>query len=192
MRIEQCGAFLAAALRETTPAGPQGTLSVRNAASVLEMADAYQNDGSTFYHSGDTVNALASYYYGFGWLHFGISSGLLITGSAPVCPFRDPCESLEGTEIQKRLHEKTARYSRLLDLACSSVECAPDPSTTAYDFALKIQCIAAIYAGSGKRFMVQGADEDALACFSYGHGWLDAGVTTGLFRIFAAREIFTV
>ena len=34
--------------------------------------------------------------------------------------------------------------------------------------------------------------EDALASFSYGHGWLDAGVTAGFFHILAERDLFTV
>jgi hypothetical protein len=37
-----------------------------------------------------------------------------------------------------------------------------------------------------------GRQEEALACFSYGHGWLDCGVETGLFSICANREMFTV
>jgi hypothetical protein len=156
------------------------------------MADAYLSDGSTFYASGDTVNALASYYYGFGWLHFGISAGILSSSSPVTCPFEGPCEILEDPEIRQKLAEKTSRYARLLDLARSSVECASDPSTASYDFAHKVQCIAATYADLGRRYVTQGTDEDALTCFSYGHGWLDAGVTAGLFRILAAREIFTV
>jgi hypothetical protein len=192
MKIEQCGILLATALRTTNSTAPQGTFSGRIAASVLEMAEAYQSDGSTFCASGDTVNALASYYYGFGWLHFGISAGILSSPSPVTCPFEGPGEILENPEIRQRLAEKTSRYARLLDLARSSVECASDPSTASYDFANKVQCIAATYADSGRRYMTQGTDEDALACFSYGHGWLDAGVTAGLFRILAAREIFTV
>jgi hypothetical protein len=34
--------------------------------------------------------------------------------------------------------------------------------------------------------------EDALAHFSYGHGWLDAGVTAGFFRIMTERDLFPV
>jgi hypothetical protein len=34
--------------------------------------------------------------------------------------------------------------------------------------------------------------EDALACFSYGHGWLDAAIRAGLIRITGNREIFAV
>ena len=40
--------------------------------------------------------------------------------------------------------------------------------------------------------MAAGQKEDALACFSYGHGWLDAGVQAGLFAVIANRDIFTV
>jgi hypothetical protein len=61
-----------------------------------------------------------------------------------------------------------------------------------HNAAKTILLITAVYAGQGTRYLVQGKAESALACFSYGHGWLDAAVRAGLFRITAERELFTV
>ena len=51
------------------------------------------------------------------------------------------------------------------------------------DFQKKSSSSHAVYAEQGDRYLRDGTYEDALACFSYGHGWLDAGVTAGLFTI---------
>jgi hypothetical protein len=67
-----------------------------------------------------------------------------------------------------------------------------EPATTSYDFAGRILTIAAVYAGHGDSCRLRGSYEDALASLSYGHGWLDAGVTAGYFRIVAQRDLFTV
>jgi hypothetical protein len=52
--------------------------------------------------------------------------------------------------------------------------------------------VAVVYARRGNYFLKSGSLEDALASFSYGHGWLDAGVTAGFFHILAERDLFTV
>jgi hypothetical protein len=155
------------------------------------MARAYESDGITFFVSGDPVNALASFYYGFGWLHFGLSSGLLSITPSPLCPFREPQEILQPP-FRAKLEEKTYRYAHLLDTALSSVKCAPDPATTSHGFAERIHSVAVVYARRGDYLLKSGSREDALASFSYGHGWLDAGVTAGFFRIMAERDLFTV
>jgi hypothetical protein len=155
------------------------------------MARAYESDGRGFSASDDRVNALASAWYGFGWLHFGMAYGLL-KGSVPAgCPFTSRCEPLPP-QFRERLHEKTGRYGHLLDTARHAVRPAPEAGTAANDFAGRVLCIASAYAESGNRCQVTGAMEDALARFSYAHGWLDAGVTAGLFLITAHRDLFTV
>lgn len=172
-------------------ANPVSSPLGRSAEAVLVMARAYESDGRTFLASGDPVNALASFWYGLGWLHFGIAYGLIVRELNPACPFRDPCEILPP-EYSLKLNEKTNRYERLLNTARCSVSCAPEMATGVYDFAERILLITAVYAEKGRGERECGRMEDALAAFSYGHGWLDAGVTTGLFRIQAHREIFTV
>jgi hypothetical protein len=155
------------------------------------MARAYESDGKTFFVSRDPVNALAGFYYGLGWLHFGLSSGLLAVTHPQGCPFSGSQEKLPP-QFMAKLEEKTDRYAHLLDTARSSVRCGSDPATTSHDFADRILAIAAVYAWQGDFCRKSGKTEDALASFSYGHGWLDAGVTAGFFCIVAERDLFTV
>jgi hypothetical protein len=192
MKITECRDALAADLARTRSASLRNTPLHGEAFAVAEMAQAYQKDGATFYTAGDLVNALAAFWYGAGWLHFGISSGLLICDSLnPWSPFGRPLEKLPQP-LAKNLTEKTLRYERLLNTGCCSVECSGEPATISHDFAGKVLFIALLYAAQGAGYHESGAYEDALACFSYGHGWLDAGVTCGYFRILAHRDIFTV
>ena len=191
MKIAECQCLLTAMLSLARIPAPQDTPLNKIAAYVLEMAHAYESDGTMFSETGDYVNALACYFYGFGWLHFGLSSGLLIGPVAAVCPFAGPDEELPE-RYRTQLEEKSVRYARLLDMAGSSVECAPDPATRSHDFAVQVLCIAEIYSRYGGQLLKSGVYEEALSCFSYGHGWLDAGVSAGLFRIMSGRDIFCV
>ncbi len=191
MKSSECHDLLTQTLSTTRISAPQSTHFNGVAAQILEMAYAYESDGVRFFQTGDPVNALASYYYGFGWLHFGGSSGLLSITLPAVCPFKGPREVLQS-QFREKLEEKTARYAHLLDVARTSVECSSDPATTSYVFARRILCITNTYAGRGAYLMDAGDHEGALASFSYGHGWLDAAVTAGFFRIVAERDLFTV
>ncbi|MDO9326607.1 MAG: DUF357 domain-containing protein [Methanoregula sp.] len=192
MKIAECQDALAVALTHCQNAAGPHTPLEREAFAILEMAGAYQKDGTTFYHKRDLVNALAAFWYGAGWLHFGIASGLLICDSqTQFCPFAGPSGKLPLL-LSEKLIEKTGRYERLLNTARSSVECAGETETICNNFAGNVLFITAQYADQGSRYNKTAAYEDALACFSYGHGWLDAGVTCGYFRILANRDIFTV
>ena len=192
MKIVKCQNELAAALLRTRSAAHPNTPLEREAFAIIEMAMAYQKDGTVFYNKGDLVDALAAFWYGTGWLHFGISSGLLhCECKNPFCPFAGSLEKL-SLSLAEKLQEKTIRYERLLDTARSSVECAGEPAIISNIFAGTVLFIIAQYAYQGVSYRKAGAYEDALACFSYGHGWLDAGVTCGYFRILAHRDIFTV
>ena len=192
MNIAECRDNLAAALACTRCSAPPHTPLEWEAFAVIEMAQAYKKDGTTFYSQGDLVNALAAFWYGAGWLHFGMSSGLLhCEGKNPFCPFAGHLEKL-SLPLAEKLQEKTIRYDHLLDTARFSVECAGEPETISNNFAGTVLFITAQYASQGASYRKAGAYEDARACFSYGHGWLDAGVTSGYFRITAHRDIFTV
>ena len=191
MKITECQILFTTTLSATRVSAPEGTHSNKIAALVLEMARAYESDGISFFVSGDPVNALASFYYGSGWMHFGLSSGLLTITTTPLCPFRDPLEVLQ-LPFRAKLEEKACRYAHLLDTALSSVKCAPDPATISHDFAERVFSVAIVYSRRGDYLLKSGLREDALASFSYGHGWLDAGVTAGFFRIVAERDLFTV
>jgi uncharacterized protein len=192
MKIRECQVLLSSALDNTRSNAPDGTALGDTAALELEMARAYLSDGTTFSTSGDSVNALASYFYAFGWLHFGCAYGTLrMDMKLPPCPFISPCERLPD-KVQGKLTEKTGRYERLLDTARSSVTCAPDPFTPSHLLAVRILGIAETYAGRGRWLRQEKRLEDALAGFSYGHGWLDAGVRAGLYVIIQNRDLFTV
>jgi hypothetical protein len=191
MKITECQILFTTTLSATRISAPESTPVNKIAALVLEMARAYESDGISFFVSGDPVNALASFFYGSGWLHFGLSSGLLTITTSPLCPFLEHQEVLQP-QFREKLEEKACRYAHLLDTALSSVKCAPDPATISYGFAERIFSIAVVYARRGDYLLKSGSPEDALASFSYGHGWLDAGVTAGFFRIVAERDLFTV
>jgi hypothetical protein len=191
MRPEDCLAMLAAVLDAASVAVPEKTGLSGSAGSVLVMAKAYESDGRTFFVSDDWVNALASAWYGFGWLHFGITYGLLESEVPAGCPFLSPCEPLPQ-QFRDRLLEKTGRYARLLDTARHAAVPSPQAGTAAGDFADRVLLIVSAYSRSGNLCHAAGALEDALARFSYAHGWLDAGVTAGMFTITDHHDLFTV
>jgi uncharacterized protein len=189
MKIADCRCLFTATLSMTRVPAQEDTPVNSIAVSVLGMARAYESDGTMFLVSGDPVNAHAAFYYGFGWLHFGLASGLLAVTGVAVCPFTGQPE-IFPLPFRAKLEEKSNRYGRLLDTARSSVVCAPDPATIPHDFALRVLFTAGVYDRQGQHHLKSGAQEEALACFSYGHGWLDAGVAAGLFRITSNRDIF--
>jgi hypothetical protein len=191
MRTEKCLDLLATLASTAIITAPENTPLHRSAEAILVMARAYESDGRTFLGSADPVNALASAWYGSGWLHFGISYGLLEMSLPAGCPFMSACERLPPAFAGK-LAEKAGRYKRLLDTARASVKGSGEPSTAGFGFSEKVLFIASVYAGQGSGYLRKGAREDALACFSYGHGWLDAGVSAGLFSITDHRDLFTV
>lgn len=191
MKTEECLALLARVLDTASVAVPEKSALSGSCRSVLVMAKAYESDGRTFFASDDRVNALASAFYGFGWFHFGITDGLLKSTVPAGCPFFSPCEPLPP-QFRDRLLEKSGRYEHLLDTARHAVRPAPEAGTAAGNFADRVLLIVSVYAESGNRCNVTGAYEDALARFSYAHGWLDAGVTAGLFVITDHHDLFPV
>jgi len=154
------------------------------------MANSYLSDGDHFLSSSDAINALASWSYALGWLDAGDCLGLI---SAPV---RDRCwifsEITPCIWEKDCLLEKTDRYHALLSSALKSVVPAPEPETLMYETADRFILAANVSGHFGRYFLSIGRMQNALGAFSYGHAWLDAGVRTGLFRIFGKREIFTV
>ncbi|OPY38722.1 MAG: hypothetical protein A4E35_00506 [Methanoregula sp. PtaU1.Bin051] len=192
MNVRECQALLATTLTGTTCTAPERTPAWRTKQSILRMASAYESDGRTFMSGGDPVNALAAFLYGLGWLHCGASAGLLVIKiENHGCPFAGSSADIPASQYAK-LDEKTNRYAHLLTTAIASVSPAPDPGIPLHAFALQVRFIAEVYLHQGNKKVSDGNLEEALACFSYGHGWLDAGVEMGLFSIHAYREIFTL
>jgi hypothetical protein len=190
MRVADCGHLLSGDVRSAHITVPEKTALHATAKDILEMAAAYLHDGNTFLSQGDWVNALAAFCYAYGWLHFGATTGYfeMQPASCPVStPFERAPESLCG-----KLEEKAGRYARLLDRARSAVIASPAQGTVMHTAAERVLTISTVYARQGDAFRLLGQPQDALACFSYGHGWLDAAVRSGIFSLVSDRDLFTV
>jgi len=193
MKIKDTQQILAECLAATRLIPPEDTHLHDIGQRIYQMSAAYEEDGLTFCASGDLVNALAAFTYGFGWLHFGYAYGVFgaSAGNTQSCPFSRTVEVLPE-EYRSKLVEKTRRYQKLLNTAISSVAISADRDTSSSAFSERIIFIARHYSQEGGIFLAREEYEKALSRFSYGHGWLDAAVTSGLFQVFANRDIFTV
>ena len=89
------------------------------------------------------------------------------------------------------LEEKVARYESMLKRALSSYEVAPREDSHLRRVADDFSTMAGSYYSDGKYFIEQGDLVNALACFSYGHAWLDAGVKLGVFKA-SDENLFTI
>lgn len=168
---------------------PQGTVLYHAGKTVCSMVAAYLRDGKSFYYKGDAMNTLAAFAYATGWLEAGYALGL-ITLPSYSSVHRNGFTVDVGTS--DRLLEKVSRYHRLLEQGIHSLEIAPDPASELVSGAEKVLEIAGSALIRGIEYEGEHRPDRALWCFSYGHGWLDAGVRTGLFRIIGDRTLFTV
>ncbi len=89
------------------------------------------------------------------------------------------------------LNEKTDRYEKLLSAALDAAEIAPEEGTPLYEAALEFREMARSYLEDGRHFRTQDDPVNALAAFSYGHGWMDAGARIGIFEVPSEGELFT-
>jgi hypothetical protein len=90
------------------------------------------------------------------------------------------------------LEEKTDRYGELLADALEAATIAPPDGTPMADAAEDCYEMAASYLEDGEHFRDQDDLVNALASFSYGHAWLDAGARVGLFDVPRDGHLFTV
>lgn len=90
------------------------------------------------------------------------------------------------------LEEKTDRYETLLDEAAAAADAAPPPDTPHGRAARDFQEMARSYLEDGRHFREDGDLVNALAAFSYGHAWLDAGARIGLLDVPREGHLFTV
>ncbi|WP_299263535.1 DUF357 domain-containing protein [Halorientalis sp.] len=89
------------------------------------------------------------------------------------------------------LDEKTDRYEDLLAEALAAAEVTAPPDSPLGEAAAECEEMARSYLEDGRHFR----DDDpvnALAAFSYGHAWLDAGARIGLFDVPEEGHLFTV
>ncbi len=89
------------------------------------------------------------------------------------------------------LSEKVERYESLLHRALLAFEIAPQENSHLRKVAEDFSNMAGSYYKDGKYFIEQGDTVNALACFSYGHAWLDAGVKLGVFKV-SDEALFTI
>jgi hypothetical protein len=90
------------------------------------------------------------------------------------------------------LQEKTDRYEQMLADALDAAEIAVPRDTPLGSAALECLEMARSYLQDGRHFRASGDPVNALASFSYGYGWLDAGVRMGLFTVPEDTELFTI
>lgn len=190
--IEDAGELLKEKIDSSVIPAPEGTTVNLVAGEIMEMALAYLSDGGSFAGSGDRVNALASYAYGLGWLDAGIYLGFIIySGNKDFLSLN--CDDEIPESLTDHLEEKTGRYRRMLNSARGAVIPAPDAESPAFHAAVEIS-------EEGDKNLKTGIimmdDEKILSSalwhFSYGYGWLDAGVRSGILSITGDRSLFTV
>ena len=90
------------------------------------------------------------------------------------------------------LATKTERYEELLATALADATIAVPAETPLANAAAEFEGMAEAYLADGRHFREDGNDVDALAAFSYGHAWLDAGARIGLFDVPEDDHLFTV
>ena len=90
------------------------------------------------------------------------------------------------------IEEKTDRYEGLLAEALDEATVAPPAETPLAAAAADCVKMAGSYLEDGRHFRDEGDLVNALAAFSYGHAWLDAGARFGLLDVPREGHLFTV
>lgn len=90
------------------------------------------------------------------------------------------------------LAEKTDRYERLLSDGIAAAEPAVTPGSPMASAANDCLEMAQAYLEDGRHFRADDDPVNALAAFSYGHGWLDAGARIGILDVPTDGHLFTV
>ncbi len=89
------------------------------------------------------------------------------------------------------LDEKLNRYRSMLKEAIDSIEITPMKESYLEKVALDFSNMARSYYEDGLYFIDKDDKVNALACFSYGHAWLDAGVRLGVFKV-SDEKLFVI
>lgn len=89
------------------------------------------------------------------------------------------------------LEEKTDRYGTLLTDALGQATIVPPAGSPLRAAAEECLEMAESYRDDGEHFRAADDPVNALAAFSYGYGWLDAGVRIGLFDVPDESSLFT-
>ena len=91
----------------------------------------------------------------------------------------------------EQLHEKTLRYQRMLSQAIVSVKPAPERGSPLRRAAEYILRFVGDELKKGDELLRDGRKPAALGRYSYGYGWLDAALRSGLFTVVSHPELFT-
>lgn len=89
------------------------------------------------------------------------------------------------------LEEKAKRYRDMLERALEEVEIAAMRDSFLFKAGCDLLEMARAYHEDGIFFMGKNDLVNALVCFSYGHGFLDAGVRMGVLRA-KSKTLFTL
>ena len=89
------------------------------------------------------------------------------------------------------LDEKVERYERMLADALDAADPVAPAGTPLDDAATEFEEMARSYLADGRHFRAEDDPVNALAAFSYGHAWLDAGARLGVFAV-PDGHLFTV
>jgi hypothetical protein len=87
---------------------------------------------------------------------------------------------------------KTDRYESLLAAALDAATVAPPENSPLAEAATDCREMAQSYLRDGRHFRDEDDTVNALAAFSYGHAWLDAGARIGLLDVPSEGHLFTV
>ncbi|MHC1593184.1 MAG: DUF357 domain-containing protein [Methermicoccaceae archaeon] len=90
-----------------------------------------------------------------------------------------------------KLKERVEKYEDMLGCALGEVEVAAMDNSFLFRAGHDLIEMARAYHGDGLFFMEKQEYTRALVCFSYGHGFLDAGVRLGVLRAKSA-SLFTI
>ena len=81
------------------------------------------------------------------------------------------------------LKEKTDRYMVMFQRALRDIEVTTSENSYLNRIADDFLNMANSYYNDGMHFRKKEDPVNALACFSYGHAWLDAGARLGIFSV---------
>jgi len=100
-------------------------------------------------------------------------------------------DSDDPDDLEGGFREKTDQYEALLAEALEVATVAEDVPASQTDAAEQCLEMAEAYLRDGRHFRETNNLPDALAAFSYGHGWLDAGARVGVLDVPSEGHLFT-
>ncbi len=91
-----------------------------------------------------------------------------------------------------RMQAKVEQYETMLATGLEAIRIAAREDSPLWELGEEHREMAASYLEDGRHFLEAGDLPNALAAFSYGHGWLDAGVRSGLLAAPTDIDVFAI